>query len=113
MLTKKLEAWVSQKKALNSLEDEIKEEILALQTSIAHGEAQAKFVKGATKCDYELVVAQEKSPNKKDLIKKHSTEKVTVKWKSVVDDLGVPSERLEPFKTTGEPKVTLTLVPKS
>ncbi len=112
MLTDKLEAWASQKKALNELESEIREEILALRTSIAHGETQAKFTKGATKYDYESVVAGEESPNKQALIKKHSTEKVTVKWKAVVDDLGVPSERLEPFKTISAPKVTLTLVPK-
>ena len=111
MLTDKLQAWASQKKALDDLEYEIKEEVLSLGSSVAHGETQVKFTKGTTKCDYKSVVAREESPDKEALIKKYSTEKVTVKWKSVVDDLGVPSEKLEPFKVTGDHKVTLTLVP--
>lgn len=117
MLTDKLDAWELLKRELDALEADIKEEVLSLRTSVAHGAVQVKFTKGATKYDYQgmssaTVIDPESGELLADAISAASTTAIntTVKWKSVSEALGIPTNVRDTFKTIGSPKVAINLV---
>jgi len=108
-----MEQWAELKKQLDEVEKEIKEEVISLGKSQTHGEVHAKFTKGKDKVDYQAAVQNvPDSKEKTASVVEHSSTKVTIKWKSVAEDLNVSEETLKNLTTTGDPKVDVKLVPQ-
>ena len=100
-LAEKLLEWEVKKNELNTLEDLIKHEVMALEESFTVGNITAKLNSGKRKFDYESVgrnVNQE-------IINNNTEEKIEIHWKDVCKEAGIKDI---PF-TTGNASVTFNI----
>lgn len=83
---------------LLEIENKIRENVLKLETTQKIAGVSATYYKPSTRYDYEsaalLKIADWSENDREGMIEKHSSKKVTTKWKDLVEELEIPLEQV-------------------
>ena len=111
-LADKLVTWAMLRAEASALEADIKQEVLALEQTVAHGRARATFNSGRKTYDY-FTIADRLGATDDE---KHRHSKWVTDWKKVCDDIGWPAagdhngDVRERYHKQARPSVTLKLL---
>ncbi len=111
-LADKMAAWAALRKGANALEADIKQEVLALEQTVAHARARATFNQGRKAYDY-ATIADRLGADQYEI---HACSKWVTDWKKVCDVVGWPAagdpndDLRERYHKQARPSVTLKLL---
>lgn len=100
-LAEKMLEWRNRKKELDTLEEEIKHEVMLEEESVTIGDIVARFNSGKRSFNYEIVGKTASEV----IVKQHTKLEEKVDWKAVCADANIVNI---PFET-GNPSVTLSI----